>query len=160
MEVASGVRPAPLPSEDLWLDLLRCAGSPPSLESGTEALLTALVPALRFLARRSFDAEHVSNAIAGFSLWLRALGELGITRVHGNDLFALWDFALPLVAGLVYAEEEGSPELSKRLAEAGGLFEVPEGQSLGLAFLGGMRASRGGALLELRRLGQIFLDWD
>ena len=154
LEAAHGVRTSAPVDEDLWLDLLRCAGSPPPMEASQEALVVALMPALRFLYGAWMPQEDVTVATEAFCLWLRALRELGLQDLKGNDLFCLHEFSLPLIRLLVQVERPVSA--LGGLADPGDTVwaDLQPDEPLGLGCLRVLRGLRCGAVLELAGLSR------
>ena len=155
LEAAHGVKSSAPMDEDLWLDLLRCAGSPPPMEAPQEALVVALMPAFRFLYGAWVPREDVAVATEAFCLWLRALRELGLEDLKGNDLFCLHEFSLPLIRLLVQVRRPVAELLD--LLDLGGTVwaGLRPDEPLGLGCLRVLRGLRCGAVLELAGLSRL-----
>ncbi len=121
-----GLSMTPVPELELWLDLLRCPGEPPPMPPATEHLLVACVPTLRILLCEALPLAAIPGALAGFELWLRALGELGDStqRLTGEDLLHLFAAARPLLVVLALAEVPLPGEAILRELMAGRLMEL------------------------------------
>ncbi len=160
----NGFEPMRLSDEDIWLDLLRCAGKPAPLRPPSAALFVASIPFVRSHWCRSFTQEELPLALSALHLYLGALGEFGSRDLSGADLLHMVDYALPLVRVLVCAGgpigplpkepphsdwQEHWPMLQERAAQ---------GDLLGETLLEILRPIEQGALILLRALGLSLLQ--
>jgi hypothetical protein len=147
--------------EDLWLDLLRCAGPPDPLPEPTALLVRALLPALRFLLRFHFAPQHISRALEAFILWLEATHELEPTKLCGNDIFELQAFALPTLMVLVHADEPLQPFEIRSPATVqffNAIQKLQAHEPLGLEALKAFRTIQYGGVMAVRELGGLLLE--
>lgn len=157
---AAGFTPWSIQDEDLWLDLLRCAGAPRPLDQASANLLVASVPILRALWSREFTQEQLPLALRALHVYLMALDELGGEELRGEDLLHLADFALPWVR-LMVAAERPLPDLPESAPHPDWNEHWPQlrdhaanGSLLGPALLEVLRPVEHGAVVLLRALGR------
>ncbi|MBN1961783.1 MAG: YkgJ family cysteine cluster protein [Deltaproteobacteria bacterium] len=147
------------PDLDLWLDLLRSAGSPPPLNIYDQNLLLASIPSLRILLSENLPFKAIPTALSAFELWLRTLAELGNLNLSGENLMHLFEMSRPLLKILTYAGLPvpwGQVHFPPILMQIRQIVRASDDLSLGELLLLYLRHDKYGAVSILAQLGAAF----
>jgi hypothetical protein len=161
-DLAGPVRPEP-DDDDLWLDMLRCAGEPPPLPASLQRLFVAALPAMRIHLTPRVPLDAVPTALSAFELWLRSLAELGRTSWTGEDLLLLLGRRAPLLALLAYAEHPLPPlepgnGLPQEILPVIDELNRQSGKAVAEALLPALRVFERGALTAMLHVGELLTD--